>query len=67
MAAPMVTGAMALALGQRSYNTTQLKSLTLAAPLTADLIDLKNVSTLAGLLGSGRLNLERFIRAALAL
>lgn len=67
MAAPMVTGALALALGEKAYSPSQKKDVALSVASTADRIDSKNTASLAGLLGSGRLNLERFIQVALAL
>jgi thermitase len=61
-ATPMVTAGVALALGQG----TLLNANDLAAAMvqTADTINTANPSWL-GLLGSGRLNLEKFVRKAL--
>ena len=63
-ATPMVAGGLALALGQgtalNSYN------LVAAVSSTANPVDALN-PTLTGMLGSGRLNLEAFIKKALGL
>jgi hypothetical protein len=63
MAAPMVTGGMALALGQRSNVTVKNMATDVAA--TADNVDALNTSLSSGSLGSGRLNLERFMAKVL--
>jgi thermitase len=61
-ATPMVTAGVALALGQGTSMTT--KDLAAAMVQAADTIDTANPS-FVGLLGSGRLNLEKFVRKAL--
>jgi thermitase len=67
MAAPMVSGALALGIGQRTLSTSQLQSLAPLVVSRSDAVDDKNSSTLSGMLGTGRLNLERFIQGVLAL
>ncbi len=66
MAAPMVAGGFALALGERSYSTYSLRLLGRAMGSGADGLVLKDLAY-GLLLGNGRLNLQRFIQTALAL
>lgn len=66
MAAPMVSGGLALAIGQRTYSATSYKTLAKDVPATADGIDALNTSLTAGSLGLGRLNLERYRTKVLA-
>jgi subtilisin family serine protease len=65
MATPMVSGGLALALGQRSYGAAT-KNLGVDVVNTADNVDALNSGLTPGVLGTGRLNLERFIQKALA-
>jgi thermitase len=67
MAAPMVAGGIALALGERGYSWDSLVSLGRAVATSTDNIDKSNDKSLKGNLGYGRLNLERFIQTALSL
>jgi thermitase len=62
MAAPMVTGGMAL--GQRAYTTVKNMALDMVA--TADNVDALNSTLSGGSLGTGRLNLEKFMTKVLA-
>ena len=64
MATPMVSGGLALALGQRNYGVLT-KNLGIDIVNTADNIDAKNSSLTVGVLGAGRLNLERFMQKTL--
>lgn len=64
MATPMVSGGLALALGQRSYGAAT-KNLGVDVVNTADNVDSLNSGLALGVLGTGRLNLERFIQKAL--
>jgi thermitase len=64
MAAPMVSGGLALALGQRSF-AGLTKNLGNDVVATADNVDSLNPNLTSGVLGAGRLNLERFIQKAL--
>jgi thermitase len=59
-AAPMVSGALALAYAETS--TTNAKNLAKAVSSSADPIDTAN-PTLSGQLGAGRLNIEAFLKA----
>jgi thermitase len=63
MATPMVSGGLALALGQRDYGGLT-KNLGTDLVNTADNVDAKNSSLAPGVLGVGRLNLERFMQKA---
>ncbi len=67
MAAPMVAGGFALALAERWYPWSSLLTLGKIMSSTADNIDKSNDKSLKGNLGSGRLNLERFMQSALSL
>ena len=62
-AAPMVSGALALAAAETL--TTKPEKLARAVATTADLIDSVNPG-LEGLLGFGRLNIEAFLKATMA-
>ncbi len=62
MAAPMVTGGLALALGQPTVKSTPIV-LECAIDSTADPIDSANDSKLKNKLGFGRLNLESFLKS----
>jgi thermitase len=64
MATPMVSGGLALALGQRDYGLFT-KNLGLDLVNTADSVDGKNLGLTSGFLGTGRLNLERFMQKTL--
>jgi thermitase len=64
MATPMVSGGLALALGQRDYGVFN-KNLGVDLVNTTDNIDAKNSSLTPGVLGTGRLNLERFMQKTL--
>lgn len=64
MATPMVSGGLALALGQRDYGAAT-KNLGTDMVNTVDNIDTKNLSLTPGVLGTGRLNLERFMQKTL--
>jgi thermitase len=64
MATPMVSGGLALALGQRDYGGLT-KNLGADVVNTADNVDAQNTSLISGLLGTGRLNLERFMQKTL--
>ncbi len=64
MATPMVSGGLALALGQRDYGAAT-KNLGTDVVNTADNVDAKNSSLTPGVLGTGRLNLERFMQKTL--
>jgi thermitase len=64
MATPMVSGGLALALGQLDYGAL-IKNLGADLVNSADNVDAKNLSLTSGVLGTGRLNLERFIQKAL--
>jgi thermitase len=65
-AAPMVSAAVALALGQGAQVQLVTKDLAGALNTTLDLVDAVNPSH-SGLLGKGRLNLEKFMKKALGL
>jgi thermitase len=65
MATPMVSGGLALALGQRNYGVL-IKNLGVDLVNSADNIDAKNLTLPPGFLGTGRLNLERFMQKTLA-
>jgi thermitase len=67
MASPMVAGGFALALAERSYSWGSLLILGRTMSSTADNIDKLNSKSLKNSLGSGRLNLERFLQSALYL
>ena len=62
-ATPMVTGALALALGELPRG--QQGRLAMNVATQADNVDAVNDSTLAGKLGLGRLNVEKFLRYTL--
>jgi hypothetical protein len=62
MAAPMVSGGLALALGQPTVKSTP-DALECAIDSTADPIDSVNDSKLKNKLGFGRLNLENFLKS----
>ena len=64
MAAPMVAGGLALALGERWYSWNSLLQLGKTIASSADDIDNQN-DKIRGDLGWGRLNLERFLQTAL--
>jgi thermitase len=65
-ATPMVSAGVALALGQGSALKLTTKLLAAAVGGTTDSVNVVNPSYL-GMLGSGRLNLERFVKKALGL
>ncbi len=65
MAAPMVAGGFALALGERDYTNAELRRVGKAMASSADDITLTN-NGYKNLLGSGRLNLEDFLNWVLA-
>ncbi len=65
MAAPLVSGGLALALGQRSYS--KLNEVGKAVVANADDVTPSNPGSGKSDLGSGRLNLENFLNAALSL
>ena len=64
MAAPMVSGSLALALGQKLRSGVTAASLPDALIANTDNIDSLNTG-LAGQLGSGRLNIEKFLQNVL--
>ena len=64
MATPMVSGGLALALGQSNYGGLT-KNLGIDLVNTVDNINAKNSSLTPGVLGTGRLNLERFMQKTL--
>ncbi len=63
MAAPMVAGGFALALGQRSYSSFSLRLLGNAMGYSADGLTLKDFQYGFNL-GNGRVNLQRFMQYA---
>jgi thermitase len=65
MAAPMVAGAFALAIGERNFTSAELRKVGKAMYASTDDLNLINAS-FANLLGSGRLNIEAFLRLVLA-
>jgi thermitase len=65
-ATPMVTAGVALALGQGTAMKLTSKDLAAAMTVYTDSVDAINPSY-SGLLGSGRLNLEKFVKKALGL
>jgi thermitase len=65
MAAPMVSGGFALALGERYYDIKELRKVGKAMSKSADDLSLTNAS-LSKMLGSGRLDLESFMYWVLA-
>jgi thermitase len=65
MAAPMVSGGFALALGERYYDAKELRKVGKAMSKSADDLSLTNAS-LSKMLGSGRLDLESFMYWVLA-
>ncbi len=65
MAAPLVSGGLALALAERSYS--KLQEVGKAIVSSADDVTQSNSGSGKSDLGSGRLNLENFLNAALSL
>ena len=65
MAAPMVSGGFALALGERNFSSTDLRKIGKAMSKSSDDISLNNTNY-KKLLGDGRLDLESFLNWALA-
>jgi subtilisin family serine protease len=65
MAAPMVSGGFALALGERKYSAAELRKIGKAMYLSTDDIEPNNPSFI-NQLGDGRLDLENFLNWALA-
>jgi hypothetical protein len=65
MAAPMVSGGFALALGERNYDAKELRKVGKAMSSSADDLTTTNAS-LKKMLGLGRINLENFMNWVLA-
>jgi thermitase len=65
MAAPMVAGGFALAIGERNFTAAELRKVGKAMYLSADDLNISNANY-QNMLGSGRLNLEQFMRLVLA-